>query len=132
MTTKRSVQVRPGPLPETPDDLIKLNPRSMLERVKYLMINGAYAKMKPYLEATSDESAVEGKIIWDRSKAADILRDCAKDEHDDVVANLNLADADHMIGLASNSLGIGRKQRAKAMLQQVPPLPDADGQPITV
>jgi hypothetical protein len=128
--TKQSLQVWSGPFPQAADDLVKRNPRSLQQRVDHMVLNGAYPAMLPFMEATENEDAVEGKLIFDRACCATALRSHAEEQGDEIISALDLSTLDRMIRSTMNRNKIGRTQRRKALqlsllvTEEQPPVTD--------
>lgn len=124
----RALQVRPDPLPDTSDELVARRPSALVDRVRHLMLNGAYGPMRPYLNTTSEEDSVQGSIQMDRAGAAIELQKFAKQHGDELVATLNWKEADRLINRVMRQHGIARNQRIKQAMQMT--LPTVDEQPV--
>jgi hypothetical protein len=122
--SRQKVTVVPAPLPATNDTIQLKRDPSLNERVKYLMMNGAYAVVRPFIGAVDNNGAVNGSVIFDRAAAANALQNYAKKQGDEFVANHNWRDLDRALNSSLKSMliegqPIDRKSRKLAALAKM-------------
>lgn len=109
---RENLIINPEPLPETNETLhLRREPR-LNDRVKQLLMDGAYAEVKSLLESVGPNNAIHGSVLMDRAEAARVLQNYAKDRGDTFVANKSRAEID------------------KALERSLKTILNADGQPI--
>lgn len=67
------------------------------------------------LEALDDDESAEGMVEWNDIKAAEMIREFAKKDHNPVVAELSLAKIVSSLHTVLRRYGLGREQRKAAM-----------------
>jgi len=113
MVRRQRALVALPPLPETSDELRGSVPLNKNDEVHRMLRDGLYAKVKPFLESADDRTAVTGKVMFDRAKAAAITKKHAEELNNTLIADLKESEIDHCLRVAMNRMNIGREQRLR-------------------
>ena len=127
MARKRTLNelgIRPEPLPETNSDLFQGKGATLKHRIDAHFMNGLYERVKPFIEAWDDKDAVEGKVTWDRARAAAEARQYFKEQQDSFCADKTIKELDKALNWCLNQHQIGRNQRINKAIEQATKPPE--------
>lgn len=114
------------PLPATVQDLLELRKNKSLRTLNdqveelYLMLFND-PEFTSYTEAVYDEQAVEGSLAIDNAKAAEMLRDKAREVGNEYVSKQKLASLIKSMNVVQRRYGISRNERRSMVHGEVTP-----------
>lgn len=120
------------PLPKTVEEMLSQRTkkvfRNLNDEIDALHI-GLYSTNAEYmalLEAVTNAGAKEGRLIYDDSRAAILLRDYAKETGNDYVASKRIGEIVHSLRVVLKWYNISRTQRAATVHDEVVPNVEED------
>jgi hypothetical protein len=78
----------------------QLKPAVLKEAVKAALMNGAYEKVRPYLDTVNVNQGVMGSLVMDRAAAAKELKEWGEEQKVEVIARANWHELDKAINSA--------------------------------
>lgn len=118
-------------LPETNNELFQGKGTTLKHRVDTHFMNGLYERVRPFVRSTEDDridddkklvqNTVEGKVKWDRARAAVEARQYFVENQDDFCASKTIDEIDKALEWCLRQHQIGRSQRVKAAIEAAKP-----------